>query len=120
MFINLNTPKKIASSCSNPGQYLAIFLKILYNKLGQRQNKTPISSAFWIQKDFRLKKVLGPKNLVPKIFWVQKKFGVKKNFWVQKKVLVLNNLGFKKILGAKRFWVKKILGPKIFVFCEKF
>ena len=33
------------------------------NKLGQRQSQTPISSAFWVQKDFGLKKVLGPKNL---------------------------------------------------------
>ena len=31
------------------------------NKLGQRQSQTPFSSAFWIQKDFKSKKVLRPK-----------------------------------------------------------
>ena len=33
--------------------------KIKDNKLGQRQSQTPFSSAFWIQKDFKSKKVLG-------------------------------------------------------------
>ena len=30
------------------------------NMLGQRKSQTPISSAFWVQKDFWVKKVLGP------------------------------------------------------------
>ena len=30
-------------------------------KLGQHQSQTPVSSAFWIQKDLKSKKVLGPK-----------------------------------------------------------
>ena len=32
------------------------------NKLGQRQSQTPISSAFWVQKDSMPKKIVGPKN----------------------------------------------------------
>ena len=31
--------------------------KILENKLGQCQSHTPISSAFWVQKEFGLKSV---------------------------------------------------------------
>ena len=31
--------------------------KILENKLDQRQSHTPISSAFWVQKEFGLKSV---------------------------------------------------------------
>ena len=34
---------------------------ISINKLGQRLSQTPFSSAFWIQKDFKSKTVLGPK-----------------------------------------------------------
>ena len=47
------------------------------NKLGQRQSQTPFSSAFRVQKDFRSKKVLGPKK-----FWIQKNF--ESNLWIQK------------------------------------
>ena len=32
------------------------------DKLGQRQSQTPFSSAFWVQKDFDYKKLLGPKH----------------------------------------------------------
>ena len=39
-------------------------------KLGQRQSQTPFSSAFWVQKDFRSKKVLGPKSFKSKRIWV--------------------------------------------------
>ena len=41
-------------------------LKNTINKLGQRQSQTPFSSVFWVQKDFRPKKILGPKILDPK------------------------------------------------------
>ena len=39
------------------------------NKLGQRQSQTPFSSAFWVQQDFRSKKVLIRKILGPVVIW---------------------------------------------------
>ena len=62
------------------------------NKLGQRQSQTLFSSAFWVQKDFGLKKVSGPKK-----FWVQKSVGFKKN---------------QRNVGPKMFESQQILGPK--------
>ena len=51
-----------ASASNRPKTYMTNFA--LYsdkrgNKLDQRQSQTPFSSAFWIQKDFKSKKVLG-------------------------------------------------------------
>ena len=38
--------------------------------MGQRQSQTPFSSAFWVQKDFERKKIVGSKKiLVTKKFW---------------------------------------------------
>ena len=45
-----------------------------------------------VQKDFRSKKVLGPKFKIPKKFWVEIKCGLKKNL-VPKK------------FGSKKIWV---------------
>ena len=76
-------------------------------KLGQRQSQTPISSAFWVLKDFGLKKVLGPKR-----FSSKKILGPKKML-LQKWFLVQQNLG-SKILSSNKFWVKKNFRPKFF------
>ena len=38
------------------------YASIKIYKLGQRQSQTPFSNAFWVQIDFRSKKVLGPKK----------------------------------------------------------
>ena len=71
-----------------------------FNKLGQRQSQTPFSSAFWVQKYFQYRKLLGPKKFQFRKFFVsnkilgQKDFGSKK-FW------------FKKLLGQQKFWFKK-------------
>ena len=36
--------------------------KTVENKLGQHHSQTPLSSAFWVQKDFGLKKYWVKKN----------------------------------------------------------
>ena len=62
------------------------------NKLGQHQSQTPISSAFWVQKDFGLKKC-----------WV-KKIQFQKNLG-PKKVLVPYQNNFR----SKKYGFKKLL-----------
>ena len=71
------------------------------NKLGQRQSQTPISSAFWVQKDFGLKSVGSQKNKLQKNFGSKnrsqkKKFGSKIIFGLSK--FGSKNIGFTKIL----------------------
>ena len=63
-------------------------------EIWQRQSQNPFSSAFWVQKDFVLNQILGPKT-----FWVQKILGPKK-FRVQKK------FESKRYLDPKKFWVQ--------------
>ena len=56
-------------------------------------------------------KVLGPKKFESEKILGLKKFWLKKN-WVPKYCLVGKNSGSKKFLGPKKFWVKKIFGSK--------
>ena len=71
--------------------------------MGQRQSQTPFSSAFWVQKVFRSKKVLSQKKIS-----LEKMMGPK-NFWVQiildQKILSEKNL-WSKALKVKKCWVK--------------
>ena len=70
-------------------------IKIKHGKLGQRQSQTPISSAFWVQKDFGFKKC-----------WVQKKFGSKKI--VCPKKFGPSNFGSNKCRVQKMFGQKNV------------
>ena len=56
---------------------------LIVNMLGKRQSQTPLSSAFYVQKDF----------------WSKQIFGLIK-FWVWKHV------------GSKRLWILKMSGQK--------
>ena len=66
------------------------------------------------------------KNLGPKKFCVRKTFRLEKKFWSEKNFVSENifgsqknfwserTFGPKKSLGQKKYWIKKICGPKIF------
>ena len=60
--------------------------KIKKNKFGQCQSQTPLSSAFWVQKDIGSKKILGlNKTFGSKNFFESKQnFWFKNNFWSKK------------------------------------
>ena len=95
--------------------------KILGQKKIWGQNKC------WVRKNFGYQKIVGQKkfwvlkNVWSQIVWVPKilskkylvsKMLVRDKFWFSKKFLVLNNFGFWKILGPKKFGSWKFWIPK--------
>ena len=72
------------------------------------QKKILDPQKFWVNKKFGVREqILGLKIfLVKKISW-SKKFWPEKNRWSKKNLVheIFENLGLKKILGLKKYWV---------------
>ena len=76
----------------------------------------PWVKKIWVLKLFQSKKILDQKKIsVQKNLGPNENFGYKNNFGPQKVFGSKKFLVLKKFLNPKKYWVKNILGTKIFV-----